>query len=162
MFTPSAVLRLVCVLVIGLYAATASAQEGRPPYGPDVTIDQAKKIGAGAIAHAKSKNWRVAVAVVDNHGFLVYFERMDDTQTASVEVAQDKARTASMYRRPSRVFEEVVVGKGRTAVLGLRGATPIIGGLPIMVDGKVIGGVGTSGVKSSEDEECSQAGLDAM
>lgn len=92
---------------------------------------------AAAIAEAKRNNWNVAIAMVD--GFLVYFERMDDTQTASVNIAVDKARSAAVYRRPTRVFEEAVA-KGRVAVLNLNQVSAIAGGLPIMGGGKVIGG----------------------
>jgi uncharacterized protein GlcG (DUF336 family) len=100
----------------------------------------------------------MAIAVVDNHGMLVYFERMPDTQTASVQVALDKAQAAAMYRRPTKAFEDGIA-KGRTALLGLRGATPIEGGLPIMVNGRVIGGIGVSGANSDEDAAAAVAGL---
>ena len=113
------------------FAWAAAAQE-RPPYGTEITLDQAKKIAAAANAESKKNGWRMAIAVVDNHGFLVYYERMDDTQTGSVDVAIDKAKAAAMYRRPTKAFEDGIA-KGRTALLGLRGATPIEGGLPIMV-----------------------------
>ncbi|MDQ5849171.1 MAG: heme-binding protein, partial [Pseudomonadota bacterium] len=90
---------------LGLFAAAASAQA--PTYGPtDVTLDQAKKIVAGSLAHAQKSKWPVAIAVVDRHGFLVYFERMDDTQTGSVDIALDKAKASAMFRRPTRAFEE--------------------------------------------------------
>jgi len=153
--------RLACVLIPVFFMTSAQAAE-RPPYGPDVTLAAAKKIAAGAIAHAKKNKWNVAVAIVDNHGFRVYYERLDDTQTASAAVAVDKARTAAMYRRPSRVFEDVVVKKGRVAVMTLRGVTAVTGGLPIMMGGKVIGGVGVSGVASVQDEMAAKAGLDAL
>ena len=154
-------LRVLCVLVPMFFVTTAQAAEARS-YGPAVTLAVAKQVAAGAIAHAKKMKWNVAVAIVDKHGFLVYYERLDDTQTASAAVAVDKARTAAMYRRASRVFEEVLVKKGRTAILGLRGATPVIGGLPIKVSGKVIGGVGVSGVSSAQDEMAAQAGLNTL
>jgi glc operon protein GlcG len=155
------ILRVMCVLVPMFFVTTGQAAEARS-YGPAVTLAVAKKVAAGAIAHAKKNGWNVAVAIVDKHGFLVYYERLDDTQTASAAVAVDKARTAAMYRRPSRVFENVVVKKGRTAVMTLRGVTAIIGGLPIKVGGKVIGGVGVSGVASVQDEMAAQAGLDTL
>ena len=102
----------------------------------------------------------MAIAVVDNHGFLVYYERMDDTQTASVGVALDKAKAAAMYRRPTKVFEDGIA-KGRVALLGLSGATPIEGGLPIMSGGKVIGAIGVSGANSDQDAQAAAAGLKA-
>src|SRR6266852_4866530 len=97
--------RFVLGLVLTLFAAGAMAQE-RPPYGQDVNLELAKKIAAGAAAESKKNGWRMAIAVVDNHGFLVYYERMDDTQTASVQIAVDKAKTAAMLRRPTKVFED--------------------------------------------------------
>ena len=102
----------------------------------------------------------MAIAVVDNHGFLVYYERMDDTQTASVGVAIDKAKAAAMFRRPTKAFEDGIA-KGRVALLGLAGATPIEGGLPIMSGGKVIGAIGVSGANSDQDAAAAAAGLKA-
>lgn len=140
-----------------LFAACAMAQE-RPPYGQEIGLEQAKKIAAGAAAESKKNGWRMAIAVVDNHGFLVYYERMDDTQTASVWVAVEKAKAAATYRRPTKAFEDGIA-KGRVALLGLTGATPIEGGLPIMVGGKVIGGIGVSGANSDQDAMAAAAGL---
>ena len=142
------------------FAVAAAAQE-RPPYGPEVTLDVAKKIAAGANAESKKNGWRMAIAVVDNHGFLVYYERMDDTQTGSVDVAIDKAKAAAMYRRPTKAFEDGIA-KGRNALLGLRGATPIEGGIPIMVGGKVIGAIGVSGANADQDAAAATAGLKAL
>ncbi len=146
-------------LGIGLFlAAGIVAAQERPPYGPDVNIEQAKAIAAGTIAESKKNGWRMAVAIVDNHGFLVYFERMEDIQTSAVHLALEKAQTAAMFRRPSKVFEDAV-SKGRVAVLGLTGAMPIEGGLPIMSGGKVIGGIGVSGANADEDAKAAAAGL---
>ena len=151
--------KLMLGLGFMLFAAGAMAQE-RPPYGQEIGLELAKKIAAGAAAESKKSGWRMAIAVVDNHGFLVYYERMDDTQTASVDVAVDKAKAAAMYRRPTKVFEDGIA-KGRNALLGLRGATPIEGGLPIMAGGKVIGGVGVSGANSDQDAQAATAGVKA-
>jgi glc operon protein GlcG len=155
--TPRKVLLGVALAVA---ASFASAQE-RPPYGTPITIDQAKKIAAGTLAESKKNNWRMAISIVDTHGFPVYFERMDDTQTGSVQVALDKAKAAAMYRRPTKAFEDGIA-KGRVALLGLTGATPIEGGLPIMVDGKVIGGIGVSGANADQDAAAAQAGLKVL
>ncbi len=149
--------RLVLGLAITLFAAGAVAQE-RPPYGQEIGVELAKKIAAGAAAESKKNGWRMAIAVVDNHGFLVYYERMDDTQTASVQVALDKAKTAAMFRRPTKAFEDGIA-KGRVALLGLTGATPIEGGVPIMAGSKVIGGLGVSGANSDQDAAAAMAGL---
>ena len=151
--------RFMLGLGFALFAAGAMAQE-RPPYGTEVGLDLAKKIAAGAAAESKKNGWRMAIAVVDNHGFLVYYERMDDTQTASVQIALDKAKTAATFRRPSKAFEDGIA-KGRVALLGLTGATPIEGGLPIMAGGKVIGAIGVSGANSDQDAAAATAGLKA-
>jgi len=151
--------KFVSGLALTLFALVAVAQE-RPPYGTEIGLDMAKKIAAGANAESKKNGWRMAIAVVDNHGFLVYYERMDDTQTASVDVAIDKAKAAAMFRRPTKAFEDGIA-KGRTALLGLKGATPIEGGLPIMSGGKVIGGLGVSGAASDQDAAAAAAGLKA-
>ena len=138
----------------------ASAQDKRPEYGTAINAAGAKKIAAGVVAECQKNGWNVAVAVVDNHGFLVYFERMDNTQMASVEIAVGKARAAATYRRPTRVFADVI-NKGGAATATLPGVFASPGGLPIMVDGKVTGGVGVSGVTGDQDEQCSKAGLGA-
>jgi glc operon protein GlcG len=130
-------------------------------YGLPVDLEQAKRIAAGALAEADRNSWRVVVAIVDTHGFLKYYEMMDDTQTASAAVAVDKARTAAMFRRPTKMFEEGIAG-GRLALLGMYGAIPIEGGLPIVLNGKVIGGIGVSGLTSVQDAQVAQAGLDTL
>jgi uncharacterized protein GlcG (DUF336 family) len=130
-------------------------------YGPAVDLEQAKRLASAAVAEANRNTWRVAIAIVDTHGFLKYFEMMDDTQTASATVAVEKARTAAMFRRSTKMFEEGIAG-GRTALLGLHGAIPIDGGLPIVVNGKVIGGIGVSGLTSVQDAQVAQAGLDSL
>ena len=147
-------------VVLAALTIGASAQDKRPDYGTAVNAAGAKKIAAGVVAECQKNGWNVAVAVVDNHGFLVYFERMDNTQTASVEIAVGKAKAAATYRRPTRVFADVI-NKGGVATATLPGVFASPGGLPIMVDGKVIGGVGVSGVTGDQDEQCSKAGLGA-
>ena len=140
------------------FAAAAAAQDKRPDYGPSVNIGAAKKIAAGVIDECQKNQWNVAVAVVDTHGFLVYFERMENTQTASNDIAVGKARAAATYRRPTRAFADVI-NKGGPATATLPGVFASPGGLPIMMDGKVVGGVGVSGVTGDQDEQCARAGL---
>jgi glc operon protein GlcG len=151
--------RVAAFSVAALFAGLVSAQD-RPPYGPEITVDMAKKIAAGAVAESKKNNWRMAISIVDNHGFPVYFERMDDTQTASVQVALDKAKAAAMFRRPTKAFEDGIA-KGRVALLGLGGATPIEGGVPIISNGRVIGAIGVSGANSDQDAAAATAGITA-
>lgn len=148
------------VLFVGFFALPASAQE-RPGYGAAVTVAAAKEMAAATLAECRKNNWRVAVAVVDNHGLLIYFERMDDTQTASSQIAVDKAKAAAMYRRPTRAFANVIAKSG-PAVMTLPGVIASPGGEPISVDGKVTGGIGVSGVTGDQDEQCAKAGLAAM
>jgi uncharacterized protein GlcG (DUF336 family) len=148
---------LLCAALVVL-AAGAFAQDRRPDYGPAVNATVAKKIAAGVIAECQKNGWNVAVAVVDTHGFLVYFERMDNTQTASMDIAVGKARASATYRRPTRAFMDVI-NKGGPATATLPGLFASPGGVPIMVDGKVTGAVGVSGVTGAQDEQCAKAGL---
>lgn len=125
-----------------------------------LSLAAAQKIAAAAEADAKAKNARVVIAVVDDGGNLLVLQRLDDTQVASVEVGIGKARTAAIFRRPSREFEEQVKN-GRIAALALPGATPLQGGVPISYEGKVIGAIGVSGESPAQDEEIALAGANA-
>ena len=122
-----------------------------------LTLEGAKKIAAVAEAKAKVEGARVVIAVVDEGGSLLLLQRLDDTQVASVNVGIDKARTAAIYRRPSKVFEDQVKN-GRVSALALHGAVALQGGVPIVVDGKVIGAIGVSGETPSQDEDIAIAG----
>ena len=147
------------ILCVG---SSASAQ-APIPYGEPISLEQAKKVIAAAEVEAKKNNWPVAIAVVDGSGFLVAFQRLDNTQLGSVEVALEKAKTSALFRRPTKVFEEMLVtGGAGLKVLKLPGALPIEGGLPIVKDGKIIGAIGVSGVKSTEDGQIAAAGLEAI
>ena len=150
--------RTILGLSIAMFAAGAAAQEQRPGYGPAVTVTQAKKIAAGVVAECAKNNWNVAVAIVDPHGTLVYYEKMEDTQYSSADIAIGKAKAAATYRRPTRVFAEVI-NKGGPATATLPGVFASPGGVPIMVGGKVIGAAGVSGVTGDQDEQCSKAGV---
>jgi len=127
-------------------------------YGPAVNNAMAKQIAAGALNHAKTNFWNVAVAIVDTHGMLIYYEMMDDTQTGSSDICVEKAKSSARFRRPTKVFEEGIVNGGRTAFLSF-GVNMCEGGIPIVKGGKVIGGVGVSGVNSDQDAACAEAGL---
>ena len=132
-------------------------------YGPSITLEDAKKVAAAALKEAAANHWTMAVAVVDPHGDLVYFEKMDDTPLGSTLVCQDKARSAARFKRPTKVFQDMLGGGGDgVRVLGLRGAVPVEGGLPIVRDGKVTGAVGLSGGTSPQDGQCAQAGVNAL
>ena len=154
-------LQLVAAVALAACSTLAVAQERRPGYGTPVTTATAKKIAAGVIAECQKNGWNVAVAVVDPHGGLVYYERMEDTQTASYDIAIMKARAAATYRRPTRAFMDVI-NKGGPATATLPGVVASPGGVPLMVDGKVTGAVGVSGVTGDQDEQCSMAGAKSM
>jgi uncharacterized protein GlcG (DUF336 family) len=126
-----------------------------------LTLAAAKAIAAAAEAEATKNNWRMVIAVVDDGGHLVYLQRSDETQAGSVRVAIEKARSAVLFKRPTKVFEDAVAG-GRNAILGLHGAVPIEGGVPIMVDGKLVGAVGASGGTAQQDGVVAQAGVAAV
>jgi len=146
-----------------LAAASASAQAPPPPYGSPINLEQAKKALAGAEAEARKNNWSVVIAILDSGGQLVLLQRMDNTQWGSVEVAQDKARSAVAYRRPTKVFSDLIAqGGANMRLLNLSGASLIEGGIPIVVDGKIVGGIGVSGVTAQQDNQIGQAGVDAL
>jgi glc operon protein GlcG len=126
-----------------------------------ISLELAKKIAARAESEAAKNKWTMVIAVVDDGGNLIYLERMDGTQLGSIEVAQEKAKTALKFKRPTKAFEDVVAG-GRTAVLSLPGVVAIEGGLPLMADGVIIGAIGVSGAKSSEDGVVAQAGATVL
>ncbi len=142
----------------------ASASHAQvPQYGANVSQEQAKKILVGAEANARSQSLPMAIAVVDTAGQLVAFTRMDNTQTASTEIAQDKARSSAMLRRPTKVLQDgLAQGGANLRFLGLRYAVPIEGGIPIVVDGKILGAVGVSGGSSEQDGVVAAAGLAAL
>lgn len=154
-------IRFALASFLAVSAVCAWAQV--PSYGTSINLEQAKKVLAAAQAEARKSNWPVAIAIVDTSGLLVAYEKIDDTQTASVWVAQDKAKSAAVYRRPTKVMEDAVAGGGAgIRFLNLRDASTVEGGLPIMVGGKIIGAIGVSGVASNQDGMIAKAGVDAM
>ena len=133
------------------------------PYGEPIKLDQAKKAAAAALAESTKRGWAMCIAVVSPSGDLVYFEKMDDCQYASVTIAQHKARTAARYRRPTLVFERLL-GKGAffSYLPTLDDAIMSRGGNPIVVGGKIIGAIGVSGGTGTQDDVISQAGVAAL
>ena len=126
-----------------------------------ISLEDAKKVAAGAASEARKNKWTMAIAVIDEGGNLVYFERLDETQIASADIAIGKARTAVIYKRPTKALEDAI-NSGQNAILSFPNTLPREGGLPIVVDGKVVGGIGVSGGKSSEDTQVAKAGVDAF
>src|SRR5215510_11030138 len=150
-------MKQLLVLLVGLFALSAGSANAELPVKKVLTLEAAKKIAAAAEAEAKKRGATVVIVVVDDGGHLLFLERLDDTQVASVEVGIGKARTAAIFRRPSKVFEDQV-RDGRVAALALPGATPLQGGVPIVHEGKVIGAIGVSGNTPQEDEDIAKAG----
>lgn len=134
-----------------------------PPYGPSITLAQAKQVADVALAPARENGWTMVIAIVDPGGHLVYLEKMDQTQVGSVGIAQQKAYSAAIYKRPTKMFQDRLASGGAgLLVLRLKDAIPVEGGVPIVVDGKLIGALGVSGGSSAEDEACAEAGASAL
>lgn len=134
-----------------------------PPYGPSITIAQAKRVATAALEPAYANGWTMVIAIVDPGGHLVYLEKMDETQVGSVEIAQSKACSAALFKRPTKLFQERLArGGDGLLVLRLDGVVPVEGGVPIVVDGRIIGALGVSGGSSAEDEACAAAGAAAL
>ncbi len=126
-----------------------------------LTLAEARKAVAAATAEAKANNWNVVIAVVDDAGYPLSIDRLDNTQRPSVDIAVGKAKTAALFRRPSAALEEAI-NKGRTALLSAEGYVFMQGGVPIIVNGEVIGAVGVSGVRADQDEQVATAGVKAV
>lgn len=126
-----------------------------------LTLEGAKRIMSAAEKEASANKWNVAIAIVDEGGELLMFQKMDDVQVASVDIALGKARSAARFRRPTKALEDTVA-KGRTVLMAVEGVLPLEGGVPIVVDGRVIGAVGVSGVASQDDARIAEAGIAAL
>jgi uncharacterized protein GlcG (DUF336 family) len=152
----------VSLIVLSLAARSTPARAQLPNgYGPAISVEVARKLAATAVAEGKKNGWNVAVAIVDPAGDLVFFERMDNVQVAATIVSQEKARTAARFKRPTKAFEDALAG-GRQAILGLPGVTPLEGGIPLVVEGKIVGAIGVSGATSPQDAQCGQAAADTL
>lgn len=146
-------LSVICALIT--FTGAAWAQQAS--YGPAVNLETAKKVAASAALEAKKNNFKMAIAIVDNHGFPIYFEMSDDTQTGSANIAIQKARTAAMFRRSTKALEDGVAG-GRNALLSIPDVVMLEGGEVLIVDGKVVGAIGVSGGSSAQDGQVARAG----
>jgi uncharacterized protein GlcG (DUF336 family) len=146
-----------------LLASGLPAQSQNMAYGTPITADTAKKVAAPALAEARKNQWTMAVAIVDPSGDLVYFEKMDETQVGSVDVAIGKARSAARFKRPTKAFQDALAAGGEgLRILALEGAVPVDGGLPLMVGGKVVGAIGVSGGTSAQDGQVAAAGAGVL
>ena len=166
--SPKFVLVFFSFVVLAGGASTLFAQEGfapppQIPYGLSIDIDGAKTVASAAVAEAAANGWNMAIAIVDTGGHLLYFEKMDGTQTGSVQVSIDKARSAALYRRPTKVFEDGLAQGGQgIRLLRLADAIPVDGGVPIIVDDRVVGGIGISGGSGADDGQVAHVGADAV
>ena len=158
-------MRLTVALAVVLVLSSASVlrAQGAMSYGTPITAEMAKKIAAPAIAEARKNQWSMALAIVDTHGELVYFERMDDTQVGSVDVAISKAKSAARFKRPTKAFQDALAAGGEgLRILALNGAIPVDGGLPLVSGGKIVGAIGMSGGTSAQDGQAAAAGAAAI
>jgi glc operon protein GlcG len=149
----SAVMLGSCLALSG--RSTAQSQQ------PALTLEAATRIADAAQAEATRNKWNVVIAVVDQGGYLVHLRRLDGTQLGSVAVAEEKAKSAALFRRPTKAFADAVAS-GRTAVLRLPGAIPIEGGVPLVAEDQVVGAIGVSGVTAEQDGQVAQAGAKAF
>ena len=156
--------RLVSLTVVLLWISAVAARAQSPlPYGSPVTLEAAKKGATAALAEARKNSWTVAVAIVDTGGDLVYFERLDGTQVGSVQVAIAKARSAALFKRPTKSFQDTLAAGGvGLRVLALENAVAVEGGIPIVVEGNIVGAIGVSGVTAEQDGQCAAAGVAAL
>ncbi len=156
-------LRYLAVVMFAVGALQAVRAQMPNPYGLSISVDDAKKAAAPALAEAAKNNWKVAVAIVDPAGTLVYYEKMDNTQLASANVSIDKARSAARFKRPTKAFQDALAAGGEgLRVLGIEGAVPVEGGFPLVMGGKIVGAIGVSGATSAQDAQCSKAGADSV
>ena len=157
--------RLLTLLAIAvtMSAGRASAQALTNPYGASINLETAKRVAAAAVAEVRKNNWAMAVAITDTAGELVYFEKIDGTQAASINIAQEKARSAARFKRPTKVFQDALEKGGvENRHLGLPGVLPAEGGVPIVVNGAIIGAIGVSGGTGAQDNQCAMAGTAAV
>jgi len=154
--------RAVIKFLLFLILTTSLGMEAQMlpnPYGPPISVEAAKKAAAAALAEAVKNHWNMAVAVVDPNGTLIYYEKMDNTQIGSANVSINKARSAALYKRPSKAFQDALASGGAgIRVMALEGAVPVEGGVPLLSEGKIIGAIGVSGDSSDHDGICANAG----
>jgi glc operon protein GlcG len=156
-------MRSISALLLGLImtAVTPIAQQPQLPSRKILTLDVARRVAAAAEAEARRNNWAVSIAVLDEAGHMMVFHRMDGAKLVATDIAIRKARTAVYFQGPTKGLEEEVAG-GRTALLPIDGFMPLEGGIPLMVDGVLVGAIGVSGVTGSQDAQCAQAGVAAL
>lgn len=151
------------VLLLGFGALGSALGQMPNPYGPAISLEDAKKAAAPALAEAAKNKWTMAVAIVGPAGNLIYYEKMDNTQLGSAEVSIDKAKSAALFKRPTKALQDALAAGGDgLRILALKGAVPIEGGIPLVMDGKIVGAIGVSGGTSAQDGQCAKAGADTL
>ena len=151
------------VPAVGPALAQQPAAPATPPYGPPIPLDLAKRAMAAAELEAAKNSWQVAITILDSGGNLVMFHKIDNTQLASITASEGKARTALTFKRPSKVLDDAIAAGGAgLRLLAVKDITPLEGGIPILVDGKIVGAIGVSGALSSQDAQAAKAGADAL
>jgi uncharacterized protein GlcG (DUF336 family) len=144
-------------------AASVPGSAGLEPYGPPITLDQAKRAMAAAELEAAKNSWQVAITILDSGGNLVMFHRIDNAQLSATTVSEGKARTSLEFKRPSKALDDAIAAGGAgMRLLALKDITPLEGGIPMIVDGKIIGAIGVSGALSSQDAQVAKVGADAL
>jgi uncharacterized protein GlcG (DUF336 family) len=149
---------VLCAILVAVFSLRLAAQMPIP-YGEPISLEAARKPAEAALAEAAKNKWTMAVAIVDPGGNLVYYEKMDNTQLASANIAIDKARGAALYKRPTKAMQDALAAGGTgLRILRLHDAMPVEGGIPLVVDGKIVGAIGVSGDTSEHDNQCATAG----
>ncbi|OLB36367.1 MAG: hypothetical protein AUH11_11535 [Acidobacteria bacterium 13_2_20CM_57_17] len=155
--------RFVAAVMVALGVVASAVAQMPNPYGVAISLENAKKAAEPALAEAAKNNWRVAVAIVGPAGTLIYYEKMDNTQLGSAEVVIDKARTAALFKRPTKAFQDALAAGGEgLRILTLKGVVAAEGGIPLVMDGKIVGAIGVSGATSAQDAQCAKAGADTI
>jgi len=152
------------LVAVALVLSAVSVRAQLPnPYGASIALENARKAATAALAEARKNGWAMAAAVVDPAGDLVYFEKLDGTQAASSDIAVEKARASARFKRPTKALQDALAAGGEgLRILGLPGAVPVDGGVPIVMDGKIVGAIGLSGGTSAQDGQCAAAGAAAL
>jgi len=170
----SRMLAFACALAGALAVAAGPAPAQQPaaptpapapvlPYGPPITLDQAKRVMAAAELEAAKNSWQVAITILDSGGNLVMFHKIDNAQLSAVTVSEGKARTALEFKRPSKVLDDAIAAGGAgMRLLALKNITPLEGGVLVVVDGKIVGAIGVSGALSAQDAQAAKVGADAL
>jgi glc operon protein GlcG len=151
--------RLAAVLALAMSTGVAAQQL---PTRRTLTLDAARRMAAAAEAEARKNNWNVAIAVVDDGGNLLLFHRLDGAKLVAIDIAIRKAKTAVYFQGETKALEEEVTKGGRTALLPIEGFMPLEGGIPLLVEGKIVGAIGVSGVAGDQDAQCAKAGAAAL